>query len=113
MRILGPVLLAVTIAGCVRHTVLPANPARAVFAEDKEAIRRVSLGMTQLEVERLLGPPCAIDARTSWRAFVPFYLGSDHWRMVFDYGDRGTVTLSYGGINRDGTVIDVKPGKER
>lgn len=58
----------------------------------KSKFSKLTIGMTQYQVEKLLGHPQDLKYVTNWRkAWIPFYGGTDARRLVWLYEGQGKV----------------------
>lgn len=122
------VVLAVGLVACAaRERPAPAAPAAAAPAPAGGAtappadspLAKVQVGMSDREVENLLGPPTDENEYISGKAFVPFYYGPDRTRRAFFYKGMGRVVFAGGGgFSRNWHVSRVEydpnePGRAR
>lgn len=55
---------------------------------------RVEIGMTQKEVDALIGPPSDTDSHITGKSFIPFYFGGDTYRLEAFYKGEGILTFA-------------------
>ncbi|MBS1210579.1 MAG: hypothetical protein H6R19_2977 [Proteobacteria bacterium] len=74
-------------------------PANAKFS-------KLVIGMSQYQVEKLLGHPQDLKYITNWRkAIIPFYQGTDARRLVWLYEGQGSVSFDTRGAYSDGGMV--------
>ncbi len=59
---------------------------------------KLQIGMSQRQVEDLIGQPSDIKTYTTGKAFIPLYFGGDAWRMETFYKKEGRLTFAGGGL---------------
>lgn len=105
-----PVLLLCLAAGCKsaeeKRAAKEAKRAeqeaamKAVMHENVPAespLQKVTLGMTETEVQEVLGPPTQTSTRITGKQFNPFHFsGRDTMRVVYHYRGIGRVEFSHG-----------------
>jgi hypothetical protein len=124
MRRLGMVVLAgmlVTLGACARGPE-PERPAAKPAWQAPPAsspLAKVQAGMTEQEVQALLGVPSDQNMYVTGKAFMPFYYGRDRHRIAYFYKGVGRVVFAGGGgFSRTGRVSRVEydpaePGRAR
>ncbi|MGI4942966.1 MAG: hypothetical protein ACRYHQ_20770 [Janthinobacterium lividum] len=55
---------------------------------------RISIGMSKVQVQDLIGPPTDQDNHITGKAFIPFYFGGDTSRLESHYRSEGVLTYS-------------------
>ena len=101
----GSVALSL-VMGCHRREPRAADDGRRVDADRGEAryppapprspMARIHEGMTEREVEGILGPPDDSHAYITGKAFVPWYYGPDRSRFACYYRGLGRVVFTGG-----------------
>ena len=119
----GVLVLALTavVAGCAQREPAAADTAHtaAVPPPANSPLAKVQVGMSEQEVEKLLGPPTSQNEYVTGKAFIPFYYGEDRWRRSFFYQGLGRIVFAgSGGFSRDVRVERVEydpnePGRAR
>jgi predicted small lipoprotein YifL len=121
-RLLLVVLLAAALPGCSSQKgPEPAPPARATVASPPAGspLAKVQTGMSEREVESLLGPPTGENEYITGKAFIPFFYGRDRTRLAYFYRGVGRVVFAGGGgFSRNWRVSHVEydpsePGRAR
>jgi len=69
----------------------------------KSKFSRVKKGMGQNQVIHLIGQPTDRGSHVTGKAFMPFYYGSDRYRVVFYYRHQGTLEF-----NTRGRLVAIK-----
>jgi hypothetical protein len=113
-RLSGVVLtavLAMSLACCARRapeegkaqgTVATPPPASSPLA-------KVQTGMSQREVQNLIGPPSDEKQYITGKAFIPWYFGPDRSRSAYYYKGQGRVIFAGGSVgNMTGKVTRVE-----
>lgn len=65
---------------------------------------KLQIGMSRVDVERLIGAPTDIGVQTSGTAWVPYYFGADNWRTENYYKGEGRLVFD---TNSRLVLIDV------
>lgn len=68
-------------------------------------LAKIQIGMSQLEVEKLIGRPDDARSYVTAKAFVPFYFGSDTARIEWVYHGVGSVAFDAGRWGSSGVVM--------
>lgn len=70
-------------------------------------LQKVTLGMTESEVQAILGPPTSTSSHATGRAYNPFnYSGRDTVRVVYHWQGVGRVEFSQGSWGqRNGAIL--------
>jgi hypothetical protein len=120
IRLVLVTAVAAGLAGCARRAAAPAEPARAAVAAPADSpLAKVQVGMSEREVQNLLGPPTDENAYITGKAFIPWYFGRDRHRIAYFYRGMGRVVFAGGGgFSRTGKVSRVEydpnePGRAR
>ena len=58
---------------------------------------KLKLGMTHVEVQKLIGQPAKEWHHPTGKASIPFYFGPDRWVLQSSYKKEGVLTFNYGG----------------
>jgi hypothetical protein len=58
---------------------------------------KLKLGMSLVEVEKLIGPPTKQWTHPTGKAAIPFYFGPDRWVIQCAYKHEGVLTFNSGG----------------
>lgn len=58
---------------------------------------KLKIGMTLVQVEKLIGPPTKQWQHPTGKASIPFYFGPDRWVIKYSYKGEGVLTLNSGG----------------
>jgi hypothetical protein len=58
---------------------------------------KLKIGMTLLQVTRLIGPPTRQWQHPTDKASVPYYFGPDRWVIQYAYKKEGILTFNAGG----------------
>jgi len=105
MRYLAVVMIgvaAVGVAGCAKREPKP-EAQQAAAKEPKytpppasSPLAKVQEGMSEAEVQRLIGPPDDSHAYVTGKAFIPFYYGGDQTRFAAYYRGKGRVIFAGG-----------------
>ena len=66
---------------------------------------RLQIGMTQIEVERILGATPNIRAYVTGKAFIPFYYGTDRHRYEAVYAGQGSVAYTGGSFGGGAGIL--------
>ncbi|MBM3117068.1 outer membrane protein assembly factor BamE [Jeongeupia naejangsanensis] len=102
--------------GAAQQTAQQADPAspggRKVMSKDgtfegeivgtpakKSKFGKLQIGMSQRQVEDLIGNPSDTKTYTTGKAWVPFYFGKDAYRFETFYKKEGRLTFVGGGIS--------------
>jgi hypothetical protein len=107
------VVLAVGLAGCARRA---PEEGRAQGAERvatpppaSSPLAKVQTGMSQREVQNLIGPPSDEKQYITGKAFIPWYFGPDRSRSAYYYKGQGRVIFAGGSVgNMTGKVTSVE-----
>ncbi len=116
MRMVGMLALVVVVgaglAGCSRggSSAAPKEAARTTAPPPANSpLAKVQVGMSEREVEKLIGPPTSQNAYVTGKAFIPYYYGPDQGRVGYFYKGMGRVVFqSSGGFSRTLTVQRVE-----
>jgi hypothetical protein len=82
-------------------------------------LAKVQVGMSEREVQNLLGPPTDENAYVTGKAFIPWYFGRDRHRIAYFYKGTGRVVFAGGGgMSMTGKVSRIEydpnePGRAR
>lgn len=72
-------------------------------------LAKVQTGMSQREVQNLIGPPTDEKQYVTGKAFIPWYFGPDRSRIAYYYKGQGRVVFAGGSIgNMTGKVTRVE-----
>jgi len=74
-----------------------AAAAPAVAPPAGSPLAKVQIGMSEREVEDILGRPTDENSYVTGKAFVPFYFGKDSGRVAYFYKGVGRVVFTAGG----------------
>lgn len=103
------VVMVVGLAGCAkREPTPPPAQAGAPAAQGGKTgggspppadspLAKVQVGMSNREVEKILGPPTSENNYVTGKAFVPWYFGRDRARVGYFYKGMGRVVFMAGG----------------
>lgn len=58
---------------------------------------KLKIGMTLVQVEKLIGPPTRQWQHPTGKASIPFYFGPDRWVVQYAYKGEGVLTFNSGG----------------
>jgi hypothetical protein len=114
MRIVASFLLigalAAGLVACARSDSAPRDSARTVMPPPPSSpLSKVQVGMSQQEVENLLGRPTDENEYVTGKAFIPFYFGPDRTRVGYFYRGMGRVVFAGGkGFSRNWHVERVE-----
>lgn len=109
MRRAAPALIAcvlsIALAACARRAAAPADGGQPAARGEADAtpppadspLAKVQTGMSERQVEEILGPPTEQNAYVTGKAFVPFYFGPDAARVGYFYKGVGRVIFAAGG----------------
>ena len=94
-------LLLIALVGCATTS---SNEPKGGATTDKESnsgvkgkippdskFAKISKGMSQKQVQDLIGPPTDSATGVTWKAYIPFYFGSDRVQTVDLYKGEGQV----------------------
>ena len=103
----------VTVGGCAKESPSPAAQAapaeKARPAPAGTPLAKVQTGMTQTEVENVVGRPDDQKGYVTGKAFIPFYYGPDRTRLAYYYKKQGRVIFEQAsGFSNHPTVIRVE-----
>ncbi len=59
---------------------------------------KLQIGMSQRQVEDLIGTPSDMKTYTTGKAWIPFYFGKDAYRFETLYKNEGRLTFAGGGV---------------
>jgi hypothetical protein len=59
---------------------------------------KLQIGMSQRQVEDLIGKPSDMKTYATGKAWIPFYFGKDAYRYETFYKDEGRLTFEGGGV---------------
>jgi hypothetical protein len=112
--------MAVGLAACAKDGPSPEDSAvRATPPPAGSPLAKVQVGMSQREVENLIGAPQDENAYVTGKAFIPWYYGGDRHRVAYYYKGMGRVIFAGGGgFSGTSTVSRVEydpnePGRRR
>jgi hypothetical protein len=72
-------------------------------------LAKVQTGMSQREVQNLIGPPSDEKQYITGKAFIPWYFGPDRSRSAYYYKGQGRVIFAGGSVgNMTGKVVGVE-----
>jgi len=92
-------VIAVTTAGCASKSTTAAVPPAAQAARPippDSALAKVQIGMTQVQVQSILGAPTHEVSYESGKRWIPWYFGSDVRRTEWAYKGLGRVVFTGG-----------------
>ena len=106
-------VFAVGVAGCARRA---PEEGRAQGSERaatpppaSSPLAKVQTGMSQREVQNLIGPPSDEKQYITGKAFIPWYFGPDRSRSAYYYKGQGRVIFAGGSVgNMTGKVTRVE-----
>jgi hypothetical protein len=84
----------------------PAAPA-AVPIPKNHPFAKIHEGMTEAEVQKVLGDPTGRHEYPTGKNWIPFYYGSDTWRSEWLYKGKGSVVFTHGRFGGTSTVVEV------
>lgn len=58
---------------------------------------KLKIGMTALQVGKLIGAPTKQWTHPTGKAAIPFYFGADRWALQYSYKGAGVLTFNAGG----------------
>jgi len=95
-----------------RPVAKPAPPQAADEAPAKSIPKghpftKVQTGMTQAEVQKVLGDPTGRHEYPTGKNFIPFYHGPDRWRSEWLYKGKGSVVFTHNSYSGSITVLEV------
>jgi outer membrane protein assembly factor BamE (lipoprotein component of BamABCDE complex) len=90
------VLIAVAAWGCASSQSAPAEKSATGTAAvpDDSPLAKVTIGMDDTEVRKILGEPTTQNAYMTGKAWIPFYYGPDTSRTDYIYKGIGRVVFS-------------------
>jgi hypothetical protein len=111
--VLLSVVLALSVAGCAKRA---PEEGRAQGGERaatpppaSSPLAKVQTGMSQREVQNLIGPPSDEKQYITGKAFIPWYFGPDRSRSAYYYKGQGRVVFAGGSVgNMTGKVVRVE-----
>ena len=68
---------------------------------------KVQTGMTQAEVQKILGEPTGRHEYPTGKNWIPFYHGPDRWRSEWAYKGKGSVVFTHNSYSGSITVLEV------
>jgi hypothetical protein len=105
-------VVAVSLAACAQRAEGPEEGRGRRVATPPPAsspLAKVQVGMSEREVQNLLGPPNDENEYISGKAFIPWYFGRDRWRRAYFYRGLGRVVfMGGGGFSRTAKVARVE-----
>ena len=98
-RLLLVVLLLAGIPACSSQKGPEPSSSTRTFAPPPAGspLGKVQVGMSEREVENLLGPPTDENEYITGKAFIPFFYGRDRTRRAYFYKGMGRVVFAGGG----------------
>ncbi len=101
--------LVVVLSGCATTASSTNTGETTQNIPPDEPFAKIEKGMGQTQVFDIIGQPDDSQSRSSGKAFIPFYYGSDTVRTILYYEDQGRIVL--GGNNRV-IGIDYDPSED-
>ena len=106
-------VLALGLAGCARRAPDEGHAQGAQHAATPPPagtpLAKVQTGMSQREVQNLIGPPSDEKQYITGKAFIPWYFGPDRTRIAYYYKGQGRVVFAGGSLgNMTGKVTRVE-----
>src|SRR5438477_9350625 len=92
-------VLVAVMAGCAAKSDTAAAPATAKASQPippNSPLAKVQTGMTQVQVQSILGPPTNQASYESGKRWIPWYFGSDVRRTEWSYKGLGRVVFTGG-----------------
>ena len=74
---------------------------------ESSPLNQIEIGMTEIEVRKLMGEPDASRSYMTGKAFIPFYFGGDVMRMDWVYANQGRVIFTRNRWSGSTSVIDM------
>jgi hypothetical protein len=71
----------------------------------KSKFAKLEIGMSQRQVEDLIGAPNDSDSHITGKSFIPFYFGGDTYRMEAYYKGEGQLTYSPQHMGGTATIL--------
>jgi hypothetical protein len=68
---------------------------------------KVQVGMTQPEVQKILGDPTGRHEYPTGKNWIPFYHGPDRWRSEWLYKGKGSIVFTHNAYSGSITVLEV------
>jgi hypothetical protein len=68
---------------------------------------KVQTGMTQAEVQKILGDPTGRHEYPTGKNWIPFYHGPDRWRSEWLYKGKGSIVFTHNNYSGSITVLEV------
>lgn len=68
---------------------------------------KVQVGMTQAEVQKILGDPTGRHEYPTGKNWIPFYHGPDRWRSEWLYTGKGSIVFTHNSYSGSITVLEV------
>ena len=68
---------------------------------------KVQAGMTQPEVQKILGDPTGRHEYPTGKNWIPFYHGPDRWRSEWLYKGKGSIVFTHNSYSGSITVLEV------
>jgi len=98
-RVVVAVLAGLLVVACAKQGPQPQQAATPRYSPPPASspLAKVQVGMTQREVQNILGPPTDENAYITGKAFIPWYFGRDRHRIAYFYKGMGRVVFAGGG----------------
>ncbi len=98
---------AIGAAGCAGRD-SAAAPGMIASIPAGSSLAKVTKGMTDTDVRKVLGEPTSSRSYMTGKQFIPWYFGSDTSRTAWTYAGQGVVVFSRNRYSQGLKVIEVK-----
>lgn len=87
----------------------PGSPGRATMAAPTgHPFAKISDGMSDLDVVKILGQPTTQNTYRTWKSWMPYFYGPDTTRTVYNYPGQGRVLFTRNQYSGNLKVIRVE-----